>query len=69
MYEHIKKKLEEVKEQEAVARGKLEALESQLSRAGYATVDEAKQALEEMRARHKELESIIGEAWDEYSSN
>lgn len=68
-YLRIKRQLEEERAEQYARAGRLALIEEQLADLGYGILDEAKEALEEMKARRDQKQRELEEKWDEYQSN
>lgn len=68
-YLRIKRQLEEERAEQYARAGRLALIEEQLADLGYGVLDEAKEALEEMKARRDQKQRELEEKWDEYQSN
>lgn len=68
-YLRIKRQLEEERAEQYARAGRLALIEEQLADLGYGILDEAKEALEEMKARRDQKQRELEERWNEYQNN
>ena len=68
-YLRIKRQLEEERAEQYARAGRLTLIEEQLADLGYGILDEAREALEEMKARRDQKQRELEEKWNEYQNN
>ena len=68
-YLRIKRQLEEERAEQYARAGRLTLIEEQLADLGYGILDEAREALEEMKSRRDQKQRELEEKWNEYQNN